>query len=248
MKNPIGSGGNGKEQSVMGSGLRRRAGFTLIELLVVIAIIAILAAILFPVFAQAREKARAATCISNGKQMGLAMMMYSQDYDECYVPGYYAVGSNEYWWLTLVQPYMKEGSQGGLKSQLRSCPSAPSKAWAYAMNDYLNFKNQSVLPNVADTVLISDTNQIPEWDMYSSSTLYVWWKPEAWNPKPASNFAKGDPNASLVDIDTDTNPAKGYIRYRHNEGANIVWADGHVKYTRKGSLKLKQFRYEFQNQ
>src|SRR5437870_10743090 len=62
----------------------RRKGFTLIELLVVIAIIAILAAILFPVFAQAREKARQATCLSNLKQMGLAEMMYAQDYDERY--------------------------------------------------------------------------------------------------------------------------------------------------------------------
>ena len=62
--------------------LRSRRGFTLIELLVVIAIIAILAAILFPVFAQARDKARMATCLSNCKQIGLATMMYAQDYDE----------------------------------------------------------------------------------------------------------------------------------------------------------------------
>src|SRR5437879_6461586 len=61
--------------------MKRRA-FTLIELLVVIAIIAILAAILFPVFAQAREKARGAACLSNGKQMGIGLMMYAQDYDE----------------------------------------------------------------------------------------------------------------------------------------------------------------------
>ena len=63
-----------------------RRGFTLIELLVVIAIIAILAAILFPVFARAREKARQASCLSNCKQMGLAAMMYIQDYDEVFYP------------------------------------------------------------------------------------------------------------------------------------------------------------------
>ncbi|NCO34930.1 MAG: hypothetical protein AUJ92_00850 [Armatimonadetes bacterium CG2_30_59_28] len=64
--------------------MRRDKGFTLIELLVVIAIIAILAAILFPVFARAREKARTASCQSNLKQIGLAMMMYVQDFDEVY--------------------------------------------------------------------------------------------------------------------------------------------------------------------
>ena len=66
----------------------RRRGFTLIELLVVIAIIAILAAILFPVFARAREKARQTSCLSNVKQTALAMMMYAQDYDEVYPIAY----------------------------------------------------------------------------------------------------------------------------------------------------------------
>src|SRR5690349_3905542 len=68
---------------------RVRRGFTLIELLVVIAIIAILAAILFPVFAQAREKARQSSCLSNMKQIGSALLMYVQDYDEVWPPSYY---------------------------------------------------------------------------------------------------------------------------------------------------------------
>ncbi len=71
-----------------------RSAFTLIELLVVIAIIAILAAILFPVFAQAREKARAISCVSNLKQLTLALLMYVQDYDEMFVPG--GMGTHDY--------------------------------------------------------------------------------------------------------------------------------------------------------
>jgi prepilin-type N-terminal cleavage/methylation domain-containing protein/prepilin-type processing-associated H-X9-DG protein len=95
--------------------LLRRPGFrafTLIELLVVIAIIAILAAILFPVFAQAREKARAITCLSNLKQIGLATMMYVQDYDEGF-PFAYDDGTGHVW-TDLIDPYVKSlGKQAG---------------------------------------------------------------------------------------------------------------------------------------
>jgi len=87
--------------------LSSNRGFTLIELLVVIAIIAILAAILFPVFAQAREKARQATCESNLKQIGLAVLQYVQDYDEYYPSGNYTLASvNEYYWPNFIYPYV----------------------------------------------------------------------------------------------------------------------------------------------
>lgn len=86
---------------------RRYTGFTLIELLVVIAIIAILAAILFPVFAQAREKARAITCISNLKQIGMGVMMYVQDYDEKYPMSQSWHNGVQVAWQGLVNPYIK---------------------------------------------------------------------------------------------------------------------------------------------
>src|SRR3954451_20815088 len=89
---------------------RGRSGFTLIELLVVIAIIAILAAILFPVFAQVREKARAASCTSHLQQLGLAMPMYQDDYDGITIPAYnFGHGWRKcpfYIWPDFIQPYV----------------------------------------------------------------------------------------------------------------------------------------------
>ena len=102
-----------------------RRGFTLIELLVVIAIIAILAAILFPVFQKVRENARKTACLSNEKQIGLAMVQYSQDYDELLVSawggggGYNASDSNptslKYKWMDMIYPYVKS-------TQVFHCP------------------------------------------------------------------------------------------------------------------------------
>lgn len=105
--------------------LTQRKGFTLIELLVVIAIIAILAAILFPVFAKAREKARQSSCLSNQKQIGLALMQYVQDYDETYPRAYYypfgSGGATGYMhWSGMIMPYCKS-------NQMFVCPSDKSK-------------------------------------------------------------------------------------------------------------------------
>jgi prepilin-type N-terminal cleavage/methylation domain-containing protein len=104
-------------------GARRRLGFTLIELLVVIAIIAILAAILFPVFAQAREKARQASCLSNLKQIGTGLYLYLQDYDETYpinrfdIKGIDCRTQTGYTWKEAITPYVKS-------IQVWVCPSA----------------------------------------------------------------------------------------------------------------------------
>src|SRR6476619_6861397 len=86
---------------------RIRMAFTLIELLVVIAIIAILAAILFPVFAQAREKARMSACVSNMRQIGSALMMYTQDYDETFPRDFFMDKEPIYVWKNAVRSYLK---------------------------------------------------------------------------------------------------------------------------------------------
>ena len=120
----------GRRTRLPASTARGGGAFTLIELLVVIAIIAILAAILFPVFAQAREKARQTSCLSNMKQMGLAVLMYVQDYDEQFSPirVTQANGSTRYpevpsdsilTWRNVIQPYVKN-------TGILACPSNPN--------------------------------------------------------------------------------------------------------------------------
>src|SRR5438094_1257344 len=103
--------------------MKKRCGFTLIELLVVIAIIAILAAILFPVFAQARDKARQTACLSNMKQIAHSVTMYTGDSDETLPPGAIGMGGQGrmWWWSDVLDPYVKN-------RQVWRCPSVPRSA------------------------------------------------------------------------------------------------------------------------
>jgi len=202
----------------------KRTGFTLIELLVVIAIIAILAAILFPVFAQARERARSSSCLSNVNQLGKAILMYAQDYDaRLPLCNYQWVGTNPNagantptFALDLSQPYMKN-------EQILRCPSDGSPyqrkySYAYMFRSGGSYYDASIpvfrhlgysvpLENVkrpANMVLVMD------WDYTNSQAL---------NPLPgAVKFS-------------DTGPAA-----RHFEAANAVFMDGHAKPMKKAQM------------
>jgi len=152
----------------------RHRGFTLIELLVVIAIIAILASILFPVFSRAREKARESSCISNQKQIGAALMMYAQDYDEEYPLAASAVADGPPGTLnTIIEPYVKN-------SQVWRCASDRDNMWKVngLSYDYGNGAFQylapSSYPNFVDAatfVLLFDFSS--NWHTKGSVCLYA---------------------------------------------------------------------------
>ncbi|MBI5830733.1 MAG: DUF1559 domain-containing protein [Armatimonadetes bacterium] len=196
-------------------------GFTLIELLVVIAIIAILAAILFPVFAQARAKARSASCQSNLKQIGLALLQYTQDYDETLPLANWAYGGGSNWiWQASIEPYIKSGI-GNLNTQ----QTATAKSGVWVCPDY-------------DKALADGTKGSSPNRGYAA------------NQQLMRAGSAGTPAATLASIDYPAQqvlvvPHKGsavmtwgnandtdYLiaRYRHQEGANYLHVDGHVKW------------------
>jgi prepilin-type N-terminal cleavage/methylation domain-containing protein/prepilin-type processing-associated H-X9-DG protein len=206
-----------------------RHGFTLIELLVVIAIIAILAAILFPVFAQAREKARATSCLSNTKQIGLAAIMYSQDYDETYPMG---IGVNVYTWQVTsvfdeIYPYLKNG-------QIAGCPSAPM---AFNYPGFIaTLAHVSGLP-LTTTSSLTYASYAPNAAIFGGGCTPVISTPvqaDAAIPYPTSQSMFYDGLAAPVPGSGPANAATEYIPTpvvgRHQGGMNVVFADGHGKY------------------
>lgn len=214
----------------------RTRGFTLIELLVVIAVIAILAALLFPVFARARDKARQATCTSNLKQIGLAVLLYTQDYDDRYPLGHAPVadplsvfdGGMDYepHFIELLRPFVKNSKNQGVWR----CPSDPSAQLtkdgdqtefhvSYSVNGWFEYGaalSQVEIP--ADKIHVLES---------VDDDHFHWWE--------MGRKKMSDPYLPL-----DQLPRKALdeqtARTRHSEGANYLYADQHVKWSRFARL------------
>jgi prepilin-type N-terminal cleavage/methylation domain-containing protein/prepilin-type processing-associated H-X9-DG protein len=205
-----------------------RGAFTLIELLVVISIIALLAAILFPVFARARENARRASCESNLKQIALGVKMYVQDYDEKYPPiwqNQFADGSPNTartgQWITATSPYIKS-------TQVLACPSykraKSTEPYSYAANGYLYAKNEAVM--TASAVIILNWELASEADATASQAAPQVEICGTRQREPYGPIASGPGNKGCYF------PGRNGESERHLEGANYSFVDGHVKWYR----------------
>jgi prepilin-type N-terminal cleavage/methylation domain-containing protein/prepilin-type processing-associated H-X9-DG protein len=208
--------------------MNNRRGFTLIELLVVIAIIAILAAILFPVFAQAREKARQSTCLNNQKQIGTALMQYMGDWDETY-PGY----TPDLWPAALLSylprrsaVYHCPSAQNGVADGINNWGTAKSEwQWSanytsnsYTHNGWMYNCSQSDVRNPANTLFDSDGIWIDAWPVHTQ--------------KIPTDKLRGANDGGLGRIAID----------RHSGGVNVTCVDGHAKFYKREKLYDLNFR------
>ncbi|HEY3332655.1 MAG TPA: DUF1559 domain-containing protein [Capsulimonadaceae bacterium] len=149
--------------------MKTAKAFTLIELLVVIAIIAILAAILFPVFATAREKARQTTCASNEKQIGLGVMQYVQDFDECYPIGQLSSGKAGMGWAGSIYPYVKATGAFVCPSDTANPTSKPSIS--YVLNMQFSDQGTNSTKPVQVNQVIAAAKTIYAFEIYNKQTF-----------------------------------------------------------------------------
>jgi prepilin-type N-terminal cleavage/methylation domain-containing protein/prepilin-type processing-associated H-X9-DG protein len=190
---------------------RRRHAFTLIELLVVIAIIAILAAILFPVFAQAREKARQVSCLSNTKQYATALMMYVQDYDEIFpYSAYFNLNQNcVETYISVVVPYVKN-------NQVTQCPSEPQAMNVAALTGQPCPATPPFNSYVTNPALFTN-GFVPGAQGVGLASLN----------RPADTIVGYDGNVTFGT--SQAVPQVQLIQARHNSMFNASFADGHAK-------------------
>ena len=199
--------------------MRRKQGFTLIELLVVIAIIAILAAILFPVFAKAREKSRAISCLSNMRQLGTAAAMYAQDNDEMYVTHCHRpdlTGPVLAYWFEMLQPYVNNW-------QIVVCPShRGAKGGHGIVGSYgyicTGFTYNPSSPNFTGLAHYGSLAQI----CYPSEMIMI--------GESTKSTCRVCPHYHVQDGE-HVPPVHHYPSdlARHNGGANYIFFDGHAK-------------------
>ena len=191
-----------------------RRGFTLIELLVVIAIIAILAAILFPVFAKAREKARQTSCLSNLKQLGLATLQYVQDYDEV-LPHHQRSGRT----ITVqsqIQPYLKN-------EQIWVCPSESAAYYYYWDNPTGTGAMTGIKGSYGWNLRLGSVGIGPSVGVKSLGSLNT----------PSETGMWADCQTTLTHLQ-DNNYYRTWAR--HNDGGNMCYVDGHAKWQNKNYL------------